>query len=426
MAFFRDSTGRPGPATWEVGTYPDGQADHPVGGVSWFEAVAYARFAGKELPTVHHWMQGRGGELLRRHPAPQQLRRQLRPGGQPPGPLPLRRLRPGRQRQGVVLEPGRREAVHPRRRLERAELRVRRPGRQAALGPCAQPRLPLREVRGSAPPEQLAAIDLVTASRDYAAEKPVSDAVFRIYRGFYSYDKTELKPTVDSVDESEHWRHEKVSFDAAYGGERVPAHLFLPRNASPPYQTVVYFPTGEAFALRRSDDLRMNGLGVPPPERPCGVAAHLQGHVRAPRDARPAEGRARTRDVLIQMAKDLGRSIDYLETRPDIDRERLAFYGVSAGAALAPPFLAIEQRFKAAVLQGGGLAFRQAPARGGPVQLCSARDGTRLDAERPLRLHEPAGDGRNGRSSASSRPRRGTSATSCSSAALPSIRSTTS
>ncbi len=100
----------------------------------------------------------------------------------------------------------------------------------------------------------------MTVTRDYAAEKPVPDAVFRIYRGFYSYDKTELKPTVDSVDESEHWRREKVSFDAAYGRERVPAHLFLPRNASPPYQTVVYFPSGEAFALRTSDDLRMRNI----------------------------------------------------------------------------------------------------------------------------------------------------------------------
>ena len=68
-------------------------------------------------------------------------------------------------------------------------------------------------------------------------------------------------------------------------------------------------------------------------------------------------GPSKERDVLIQVAKDLGRSIDYLETRADIDRERLAFYGVSVGAYLAPPFLAVEHRFKAAVLQGGGLAF---------------------------------------------------------------------
>ena len=27
----------------------------PVGGVSWYEAAAYARFAGKSLPTLHEW-----------------------------------------------------------------------------------------------------------------------------------------------------------------------------------------------------------------------------------------------------------------------------------------------------------------------------------------------------------------------------------
>ncbi len=55
VAKFIDTTGRPGPATWEAGTYRDGMADNPVDGVSWFEAVAYARFRGKELPTAYHW-----------------------------------------------------------------------------------------------------------------------------------------------------------------------------------------------------------------------------------------------------------------------------------------------------------------------------------------------------------------------------------
>lgn len=52
--YIREGTGRPGPSTWELGSYPEGKADEPVRGVSWYEAAAYAEFAGKNLPTVYH------------------------------------------------------------------------------------------------------------------------------------------------------------------------------------------------------------------------------------------------------------------------------------------------------------------------------------------------------------------------------------
>jgi formylglycine-generating enzyme required for sulfatase activity len=55
LAKFTDRTGRQGPATWEAGTYPDGTENHPVTGVSWYEAAAYAAYAHKQLPTVFHW-----------------------------------------------------------------------------------------------------------------------------------------------------------------------------------------------------------------------------------------------------------------------------------------------------------------------------------------------------------------------------------
>jgi len=32
-----------------------GQDDYPVTGISWYEAAAYAEFAGKSLPTIYHW-----------------------------------------------------------------------------------------------------------------------------------------------------------------------------------------------------------------------------------------------------------------------------------------------------------------------------------------------------------------------------------
>lgn len=52
---FVDRTGRLGPGTWKKGTYPEGQGDFPVSGISWYEAAAYARFRGKSLPTLYHW-----------------------------------------------------------------------------------------------------------------------------------------------------------------------------------------------------------------------------------------------------------------------------------------------------------------------------------------------------------------------------------
>ena len=61
--YLQTKVGRPGPSTWEAGDYPDGQDNYPVSGVSWYEAAAYAEFAGKDLPTMYHWNSGAGQDI---------------------------------------------------------------------------------------------------------------------------------------------------------------------------------------------------------------------------------------------------------------------------------------------------------------------------------------------------------------------------
>jgi hypothetical protein len=70
-------------------------------------------------------------------------------------------------------------------------------------------------------------------TKDLYKEKPVPDAVFQVYKEQFSYDRTDLEARVESREERPGWIHETVSFAAAYGGERILAHLFLPRNSKP-------------------------------------------------------------------------------------------------------------------------------------------------------------------------------------------------
>src|SRR5262249_44005824 len=67
------------------------------------------------------------------------------------------------------------------------------------------------------------------------------------------------------------------------------------------------------------------------------------------------------RDQVLRWAKEMRRSIDYVATRPEIDTTRLAYVGSSWGGRLAGVMLAIEPRFRAAVLNVPGLSM--APMR---------------------------------------------------------------
>jgi eukaryotic-like serine/threonine-protein kinase len=357
-ARFTDRTGRPGPATWEGGAPPPGQGDLPVGGISWYEASAYARFAGKALPTVFHWARAAQiGAAQFIVPGSNFGAQGPRSGARFAAMSPFGTFdMAGNVREWVVNTDG------GRRYILGGGWTDEEYGFTDAYAQDPFDRSPVNGVRLMIAPggiETAAARSLQMRERDYTIEAPVPDILYASYRRMYDYDPTPLAPSVESRDSSgADWTVERVSYEAAYGGERIPALLYLPRRGTPPYQVVVFFPGSNALHATSSDAI--NPLTFDFLMRSGRAVLHpiYKSTYERSDDLKSdyADETIFYRDHVLMWGKDLRRSVDYLGTRSDIDTSKVAYYGVSWGGYLGGIFPAVEPRFKAAILYVAGLA----------------------------------------------------------------------
>jgi dienelactone hydrolase len=143
------------------------------------------------------------------------------------------------------------------------------------------------------------------------------------------------------------------------------AFLFLPKNTRPPFQAVAFFPSARISFLGANDALGdMTFVDYVIKSGRAVIYPIYKGFYerRAERPALP--GPTLAREMVVDWSKDLGRSIDYLESRPDIDRTRIGYLGVSQGGAYGVVFAALEERLKAIVLLDSGFFQQEAPVKG--------------------------------------------------------------
>jgi dienelactone hydrolase len=369
MARFVDSTDRPGPATWELGDYPRGQNDFPVRGISWYEALAYARYRERKLPTVFHWMRA----ALARNELASSLAASVLPlsnfGGTGPtaarsreslGPYGtydmfgnVREWLASTDDAGGWLMGGAWEdpeysylSAVPAKLIERSPL--------SGLRLMQSTGTDSSEARLREP------IDLQLPRRDVTAS-PVSDDGFAPFAARFAYRRGEPNATDPmTMAMTEDWIKQRVTIDAGYSGERLDVVMFIPQRLRPPYQPIVFFGGIGDVLLAQSIETMEPGFAAVPLDyivKSGRVFVYpsyqgTYGRFRAPWN--PTD-QVRNEREWVERRWDLGRVIDYLETRPDIDASRLGFLGVSFGGSVALPIVAMEPRITTAVLLSGGM-----------------------------------------------------------------------
>jgi dienelactone hydrolase len=347
-----------------------------VTGISWYEAAAYAEFAGKSLPTIYHWNRAAGPfSAAFIVPASNFGSSGVLPVGSKPGMSPWGNY----DMAGNVKEWVWTEAESGKRYVlggawDEPNYMFVDPDAQTPFLRSAN--IGFRCVK-YIDPESIpkVAYDAVpTPRRDLSKEKTASDVLFQAYRSQYSYDKTPLNASVEPFGLGEEdWKAERISYTAGYGNERAIAYLLLPKQAKPPFQTVVFFPGSNALLLRKFslyttaslDAILRSGRAVLYPvykgtyERGDGMESDVPDMTST------------WRDHVIMWVKDISRAIDYAETRPELDHNKLAYYGYSWGAAMGAIVPAVEPRIKVCVLALGGLEFQRSLPEVDPINFVS-------------------------------------------------------
>ena len=366
MECFQDVSSKAGPAGWRNGTYPAGEQDYPVRGVSWFEAAAYAKFVGKDLPTIHHWQWAADTDQPEKTIALSNFDSENGPAAQG-------------EHQGI----GRFDFYDLYGNVKEwcwnADSEGRRCVRGAAWNDSSFLSLSIhvaspwdrsethgfRCVRylndGAAEP---ATLELWKRNAwDPATRKRIPLETLLAGHPFDYEKNLPLAPAEIATNDRLPFgiRHEIVRINAAYD-EQFDVHFFLPPADHEKYETILWIPDNAAWlekpfsAIENADWDIISGL-VQTGRMVCypihqGTYERSKGGFFSPP----------FRDTRIAAAKDIARTVDYLlQERHDVRKDRLVYMGYGAGAIGAPRILVTIEGFKAGVLVAGGYPPALAP-----------------------------------------------------------------
>ncbi len=369
---FVDKHDQFGPSNWSYGQFDDNGGNLPVTGVSWFEARAYARYAGFKLPNLFQWIYAAGlaGFISK---IPDMSKSNLKSSSLCSVDDPR-----GENYFGVKNIAGNvREWVTNPQGKSKSKFSI-------LGGSYFDNEYSFNDYHSISPfdrsvgngfrvvqsqyDDDLDTLDnfiINYAERDILEEEDISDDVFDLYKKQFNYDEYDLDVKIDSIFDNENYITYRFETSPPYkSDEPLHGYVIHSKKINSTLKPIIHFPNAWAI-FSDSDDwiirdvikdynyLLMEGYAVICPVyfSTCNRKKILKTWWANESDE--------YKDTMIKIGKDFKRSIDFIESRNEFDTNYLSYMGYSWGSVMSNILLAIDDRVTSAFICAGGLQVQK-------------------------------------------------------------------
>ena len=368
VSTFKGKFGKNGPANWSYGKFPNGLGNHPVSGISWFEARAYAKYKNQELPNMHQWTYAAKAYT---NTLDQDVMENgnfnsdfTKPVNSDAGSLSGINNIGGNVKEWLINRSG-----NNKDKFSAAGGSYLEPSYQFIGQNFQNPNdrsigNGIRLVKNLSSDNNTNLDNYSITQRVYRElddEPSVSDEMFDYYKSQFDYPKNDINVQTNFInDPNDIYTIESFSMEPAYRSqEKLTGFIiYSSKNLKKPNPVIVFPHAGS---------LRQNNIETIPP-RLIRTFSYLldEGYAIIYPIYSGLYNRSRNNECdddieycrknnVFRKGKDYKKVIDYLETRSDFNFNNLSYYGSSMGANYSNWMLAIDDRVKSAFLLVGGV-----------------------------------------------------------------------